>query len=340
MRNILILTPFYPPNVGGAETFTEGLVKESSKCHNITVLTFQPFKKKSSPYEELSNSLRIYRLPWLIKQSGAWSGVSLKNMFSVIPQMAWKSVSLSLKNKYDIIHAQGLLSGLVAVLLKKLFPCKVYITLLALYGFSGQSSLFKNICKFIFSNCDVVFVEGANGKFDVAQVCDFRKIKQFSHWCDQNIFCPPETRSSNKINVLFVGRPIPEKGRHIIEEAERILNNPKYQFVYAENISYAVLPKLYQMAHIVVIPSLYPEGYSRVVIESASCGCALITSDKGSLPEMVRGWGIEINPTPQEFAYQIQKVHLDTAGKQAYDYAVKNFSPKNAEVFINEYSHR
>ncbi len=92
------------------------------------------------------------------------------------------------------------------------------------------------------------------------------------------------------------------------------------------------------MADVIVIPSLYPEGYSRVVIESASCGCAVITSNKGSLPEMVKEFGQSIEPTPIKFAVAIPDKFLKDWQEMAFNYAKVNFSSKNAEVFLNEYN--
>ena len=343
-KNILILTPFYLPNIGGAETFANELCNEASKWNHVTVLTFQPLKQTAKNCEEYyykEGFLKVYRMKWLIKQSQSWKGVGLKNALSVMPLMVLNAILLFVKNKYDIIHSQGLLSGLVGVFLKKLFKRKLFLTLLALYEFEKWSGIRLWIAKFILNNCDIIFVEGKNGKKDIESISNENKIRIFQHWANQDVFYPPRERRRDKIVILFVGRPIPEKGRHIIEEAEVILNDPKYEFIYVENISQSELAKIYQMAHIVVVPSLYAEGFSRVVAEAASCGCALITSNRGSLPEMIipiqGNWCIE--PTPEKFAQAI--INLSTInnkqGEKAGIMAKKYFSVKNAEVFLNEY---
>jgi len=238
------------------------------------------------------------------------------------------------------VHGQGLLSGFVAVLLKRIFKVKAFVTLLALYDFKTWKGIRKATARFILNNCDIIFVEGENGKNDLEGLCDERihgKIRIFQHWCDHDLFKPPANRPNDKIRVLFVGRPIKEKGKHIIEEAERLLNNPKYEFIYVENVEVEKLAELYKLAHICVVPSLYSEGYSRVVAESASCGCAVITSDRGSLPEMVDIWGISIDPTAENFANTIRN-HEWINGIWAYGHAKAHFNPKNAETFLNEYN--
>lgn len=309
-KKILILTPFPPNGCGGAETFVKELIKEASKTNWVTLCTLKKRKK-------------------------AWKGTGVLNLFSVFPILTLKTLLLTFQIRIDILHAQGLISGLIAVLLKKVFKIKAYITLLALYDF--ESRKLHRFAKFVLSNCDVVFVEGINGKNNIRGLCEDSKIRIFYHWIDQQIFKPPKQRDKEKIRVLFVGRPIPEKGKHIVQEAEKLLDN-KYEFKYIENVTYEELPKNYQWADIVVVPSLYPEGFTRVVAEGASCGCAIITSNKGSLPEQVKDFGISINPEGKELADCLKSIDINLYQKKSLDYATKNFTSKNFEAFENEYN--
>ena len=352
-KKILILTPFYPPNIGGAESFIEGLAKEASKCCHVSVLTFHPFLRKSKKFEQSKSSegsLKVYRMNWLVKHSKAWQGVSLKNALSVIPQMALKSIFLCVKERPKIVHAQGLLTCLVGVFLKKIFRCKLYLTLLALYDFESKGKIFQSVSKWIFKNCDIIFCEGKNAIRDVAGMYkkDYTKhgylkarFKIFNHWVDQEVFKPPvKPRTKKKIKILFVGRPIKKKGIHVIKAAEEAINDKRMEFNYVENVPFEDLPKYYQSNHVLVIPSLYSEGFTRVVAESASCGCALIVSNRGSLPEMVEPFGWVINQ--HDFMRVLKGLlivpeEVDKMSKLSLEYARENFSPKNAEVFLNEY---
>ena len=135
-KKILILTPFFSPEIGGAEVFTEQLAKESAKWFPTSVLTYQPFRTKAPSYEEYYYSkghLRIYRVKWLVAPSKAWRGTTLINVFLTFPRLMLKSFVLFRKERFDIIHAQGLIAGMIAVLLAKVYRCKVFLTLLALY---------------------------------------------------------------------------------------------------------------------------------------------------------------------------------------------------------------
>lgn len=346
-KSVLILTPHFG-NPGGAETFTDLLCKEASKWFNITLLTFQPFQKREPSYQETykrRGSLKIYRISWLIRPSSVWAGTGLRNLLCTLPQLLIWGIIRCSRKKFDAVHAQGLIAGAVAVILRRFFNVrsKVFITLLALYSFNQRPNWFNSIAKFILKNCDIIFVEGKGGEQDIEGFeIPAEKIRRFQHWVGEE-FKPPKTRLNDKIRVLFIGRPIKEKGRHIVEAAERILNNSKYEFHYVDNVPHEELPRYYQMAHVVCVPSLYAEGFSRVVAEGASCGCAVITSDRGSLPEMVIGYGRAVEPTAEDFAVEIQGLKENEDWRKAAQGAAlifsrKIFGPHNADVFIDEYA--
>ena len=55
------------------------------------------------------------------------------------------------------------------------------------------------------------------------------------------------------------------------------------------------LVELYNMARVFVFPSLY-EGFGLPLLEAAACGCPIITSDRGSIPEVMGSAAIYVNP--------------------------------------------
>jgi len=342
-RKILIITPFHLPNIGGAESFVDGLEEAAKKWFDVTTLTFQPFEGKAQKYEEYyykRGSLRIHRIGWPIRHGRLWQGFGLINALIIAPRLAINASLLALHGKYDIVHAQGLISAFVGVWLKKIFKIKLFVTLLALYDFNERTRVFKWLVRFTLRQCDTIFVEGKNGRKDIEKLVSKKKIVIFNHWVNQDIFKPGTVRCFDKIRVLYIGRAIPIKGRHIIEGAERLLNNPKYEFTYVENTPFKDLPKLYQDHHIVCVPSLYSEGYSRVVAEAVSCGCHVISSNRGSLPEMIEMIGEAIEPTARNFAKQIEyeTTILQCIDEVSLGFAKDNFNQNNSRAFLNEYT--
>lgn len=345
-KKILILSPFYPPNIGGAETFCKGLVDSLDK-HDVYVLTYRPFDNKplrtTPEIEEVysnfkEGSLIVNRLKWWIKQDKAWAGNSIKNFISVLPNMLINSFYIIKNFEPDIIFCLGLNSAVIGTILKNIFKIDTRCILLALYDFSKKPNIFKFIAKEVLNNMDKVFVEGETGKEDLRCLKISTHVVKFQHWCDQTKFKPKDTSKRECFNVLFVGRPIKEKGIDLIKSVEKNISLKNVRFHYVENVPYKDLPKYYQMADVVVIPSLYSEGFPRVVIEAASSGCAIISSDRGALPELVSPFGMVESPTYTCFnnaiCYLAYKNNAVTYKIKALNYALQNFSPKNAEVFL------
>ncbi|MBI5804906.1 glycosyltransferase family 4 protein [candidate division TA06 bacterium] len=77
------------------------------------------------------------------------------------------------------------------------------------------------------------------------------------------------------------------------------------EFIARENISSRVLvresvakehlPHYYAAADVFVFPSLY-EGFGLPALEAMACGCPVIAADNSSIPEVVSGAGIMIDP--------------------------------------------
>jgi glycosyltransferase involved in cell wall biosynthesis len=316
-KKILIITPFYYPNIGGAETFTNDLVSEIRKHHEVRVCTIDWGSNKT------------------------FKGVGIKQFLDVFPNLYLSARKAVQKYEFDEVWGIGLQSCVIAVLSKvKIKKC----ILLALYDFEKRPFWFKWICGSFLRKMEKVFVEGERGKKDILSLgIPSSKITTFQHWCDHEIFKPQKNYKNGwHFVVLFVGRPIHEKGKHIIQQVERELKDYKdMRFIYVENVKFENLTQYYQMADVVCVPSLYSEGIPRVVIESASCGCALIVSNRGTLPELVKdkGIGFCVGPTVEEFKQHILKLYQDrillsSLREKAYQYSRIFYTNKNAEVFL------
>lgn len=96
--------------------------------------------------------------------------------------------------------------------------------------------------------------------------------------------------------LLIVGRPAKKQddSRYVARSLEL-----KSRVVFREDVTYEQLPGVYSNADIFVWPSLY-EGWAFPVQEAMACGCPVIVSDAGALPEVVKDAGI-IVPLGNEF---------------------------------------
>jgi glycosyltransferase involved in cell wall biosynthesis len=119
--------------------------------------------------------------------------------------------------------------------------------------------------------------------------------------------------NSPKVRFGYIGRLVESKGvREAIEafrsagiESDFMIagkGNPKYiEECRAKAVNAAVSfsgykapPDFFSAIDVLVVPSIWPEAFGRVVIEAASAGIPSIVSDRGGLPELVderkTGW--------------------------------------------------
>jgi glycosyltransferase involved in cell wall biosynthesis len=118
---------------------------------------------------------------------------------------------------------------------------------------------------------------------------------------DQSTDVPP---------ILLVGR----KGWLFDETTAKInqlgLGN---RIIWRDDISDALLPAVYNLASILVLPSFY-EGFGFPALEAMACGTVPIVSNRSSLPEVVGDVGLMINPDdPTELAQAMHHALTDSA---------------------------
>ena len=263
----------------------------------------------------------------LAKKTVEWQGLNFSK--GTITTLRMLKSLYKMPKDYKHVYALGIIASFCCVLLRK----KYNAIILALYDFTKP-----NMITNILNRAEKVFVEGNKGEIEMYRLgVSLDKIVKFQHWCDQFRFAYKEKKNFN-MKVLFIGRPIKIKGRHIIEECQKLTEGIDYEYI--ENAPYEDLASHYQMADVVVVPSLYSEGFSRVVIEAASCGCAVISSNRGALPEMVSPFGKCIEPTPENFATELNKLKfnrtaLEKLQRNTAIYALKHFNEKNANCFYS-----
>jgi glycosyltransferase involved in cell wall biosynthesis len=75
------------------------------------------------------------------------------------------------------------------------------------------------------------------------------------------------------------------------------------QIVFTGFVPQAHLVTLYNLAEMFILPSLY-EGFGFPPLEAMACGCPVIVSDRGSLPEVVGGAALLIDPESEDSIVQ------------------------------------
>jgi glycosyltransferase involved in cell wall biosynthesis len=91
------------------------------------------------------------------------------------------------------------------------------------------------------------------------------------------------------IILLIVGSNFYNSGIVSPYEAklQRLAEDIKDKIVFTGYVDYSEMPKIYNIADVVVLPSMWEEPAGMTIIEAMSCGKAVITTVSGGIPEYV-----------------------------------------------------
>lgn len=377
-KGILMLTPFYRPNIGGVETHLDDLCEYlRNNEYNVFVNTYQPLTTKESgkPVEKKKN-LEIRRMGWFGHNLfPKFEPYPLIEFIYLTPGLLLFSLFFMLRNhkKIDLIHAHGFNGALIAKILSKVFRKKSVVSTHAVYNFSEGSLFAKNV-RWVLSSFDKIIALTDLSKNDILTTgIPEEKITTYCHWVDQEMFSPMDKKSCRKklnlkdnFHVLFIGRYIEKKGILVLVKASKKFDE-KVKFIFIgdgpllneiEQLSKKqkniinigpingprIISQYYNSADVFVVPSLYDEPFGRVVAESLSCGTPVIVSKRGSLPTIVdKSVGFIVEPNSKNISGAIKTLNEDPKKlkeleKKCRKYALDNFGLKNAELFDNIYT--
>jgi glycosyltransferase involved in cell wall biosynthesis len=364
-KTILHLTPFFPPNIGGVETHLSDLVKETSKEYKIIVLTYSPIttKAKYKTFEK-SKNIEIHRYPWIGGNLfHKFEKHPIINLIYLTPYLLIRSILflLSSPKKIDTIHSHGINSAIIGIFLKNIFKIKKHISsIYSTYDNVPLNSFGTKFMVYVLNKTDKVLTQSLQSQKQLIKLgVKKEKIDLYRHWIDLKQF-KPQKINKKIFSIIFIGRLIPQKGALLLAKiATRI---PKINFLFVGdgpdyqklkqyskkykniklygNIPYAKLQQYYNLANAFCIPSLYKEGWGRVIMEALACGLPVIASNKGAITEVINSSvGIIVKPTFHNLKEAILKMQKDYQKyqKNCRPYALKNFSTKSVSLITKYY---
>ena len=376
-KSILILTPFYRPNIGGVESYLSDL-SEYLKAHGfaVYVLTYQPLTTRvKAPAYEARDNLKIRRINW--------PGYNLFHRLEPYPLLEFIYLTpclfvytffllLAGQKDFDVIHAQGLNAAFITRILAKVFHKRAVMSTCAVYNLK-IGYLFSRIVRWTLSGMDKILALGEYSKKELLSIgVPAAKVEAYGLWVDQSQYVSKDKQAARekvglkaKFIVLFVGRFIKIKGIEALIEAARrlekainfvfvgdqgpLLNYLEKEAVRQDNvilikgISGLELVPYYQAADLLVVPSLYDEAFGKVIIEALSCGTPVIGSSRGAIPNIINNSvGRIIEPKAESIAREIDYMYrnpevLAKITANCRVYAEDNFGEKNIEVITKSY---
>jgi len=156
---------------------------------------------------------------------------------------------------------------------------------------------------------------------------------------DTDIFRPMAVPRSGSFTVAYAGRICPEKRiADFLKIAEKmkdiefiIAGSKNMEVKFPENVRYLSklpfekMPEFYNMADLLVLPSI-TEGFPSVILEAYACEKPVLVT-REAFPEELRLFGAiaDLNDFEQKIK-ELQKADLKTIGKEARAYVKESFS--------------
>ncbi|HET7098879.1 MAG TPA: glycosyltransferase family 4 protein [Patescibacteria group bacterium] len=374
MKEILVVSIGFSPNLGGIETHFDDLVKAlDDRGWKTWVLTYMPIttKVKAKLYEKRGNNIKILRVPWFGNLFYKLVGNPILEFIYLVPGLFFAlPFFLLVKGKnIKVIDSHGLIAGFISVFWGKIFSKRIITTTHSIYNFPKRG-FYRNFSFWIFNNSNKVLTLSKQSRKEILELgIPENKINVFKYWIDLNKF--QEIKNAKKIlswddnfTVLFVGRLVPEKGIIELLSAASMWNKKielrlagggpleneirkmakKYRNIfYLGAISQHELPKYYSAADLLIVPSVSEEGFGRVILESLACETPVLGSNRGAIPEAMDstvGKLIDISPDTikesVEYFYSNPR-ELNKLSKNARKYALKNFSENNIRQIMDSF---
>ncbi len=363
-KGILIISPFFSPNIGGVETHLDDLTSLLAKTYRVYVHTYTPLTTSNTKFQlvEKHKNLTIYRHRWI--------GQNLFHKLEKYPilQFVYLTPLLFLhtffwlatnQKKISTIHSHGFNAAFIGLFVSIFFKKRHIISTHAVYDHLSSSKLLTYV---IDNSYKTLTLSLASQKQLISWGINKAKLAVYRYWIDLEIFKPRSPKTKH-FSILFVGRLIEKKGVKLLVKIATSMPNIDFIFIgtgplstYLKNlapkhnnikflgkIDNKYLPRYYSQSHLTCVPSLYQEGFGRVVMESVACGTPVLASNLGGLPEALdSSVAILVKPTFTNLTRSIKKLSSDLSfytsfKKSCRHYALVNFSTDNIKGITKYY---
>lgn len=361
---VLLICPFYPPNLGGVEThlqlLTEYLV---SKKMSTTVLTYRPLTSSVDylPLER-QNHLTVHRFWWV--GGNIFDKLTPYPLFQflyIVPTLLLRSLFWSFVHpkEFDVIHAHGFAAAFITRIIGLFHPEKrKIVSTHYIYKTLNAKGLYGRLFKWVVGGFDKILLVSKESQAELESLgLPRHKMSVFHQWA------PGRKLSDTKLDILkayelsdcailravFVGRIIRMKG--IFEILKVAKKTPNIQYVVigdgpdmaeltlavnkASLSNFCLLGRkspqevfdILSISDLLLLPSLSPEGQPMVIMEALSAGIPAIVTNRGSAKEMIdKTVGIVIEPTVKEIVKVLNKLTKSPRQLHQMSKATKKYS--------------
>jgi glycosyltransferase involved in cell wall biosynthesis len=355
-----ILMPIlhYPPVIGGFEIFSQNIAERISKTEDVFVITS---RVKNAPDQEQKGKLGIIRTsPRILKN------LSYTKPWFIFGAMIWilfKSRSLIKSEEIDLIHAQGFLSGIIGLVLKKVTKIPYLLTIQSADFSVYHPRLNINIIKKVYQKLEKTVFKNANYCHAVSNYLanhikqyGVGKIKMIPNGVNWEKFNPDINKKTTrralgfdaKNLIVCVSRLEHKNGTHDLIAAAKYLQDFDFKIIICGsgsekeklqtmiqdlnlgdrifllgNIPHGELPKYVACADIFVRPSL-AEGFGIVFLEAMAAKLAVIGTPVGGIPDFIRNNETGLLCEPGNPEDIAKKIKILLTDKELYQELIDN----------------
>jgi len=339
-ENILVLTTCYPlSNMDISAIFLKSLYQAMLRTGKVQVTVLAADHEDVDSYFDnqlVKQGLKIKRYRYFFRKwqillygDAALSNINRNPLSALLLpplllSLFFHSLLELVRGKYSIIHAHwSLPTGLIAVILGKIFNLPVMVTSHGgdVYGLRGSLNSFLQ--KWVFSEADIVNAVSSPVMKEIKSLAPQAHVMVKSMGVDEDLFCPVDDAkfqlgiaNDSKV-LLFVGRFSEKKGVEYLLEAAEILKQEindfqilligkgnleeKIRKIIEEKklwdvvsiigmVENSKLPIYYSAADLLVVPSVVDvggqEGLPVTIMEGLLCGKKIVTTKVGGIVEL------------------------------------------------------
>ena len=345
---ILFVTPFYPPDKGGIADHVHELVRIISKRHEVSVVTNVPSTSLQDLQEDyviripsitppsIIESLSSFRIPLMIKPL-------IKRIDDFQPNIihahghhypiTWLAASIAKIKRIPFVMT---LHGMYALYADKSFMEEVFnhtIFKWLILNSNAIIALTPTMVSYVRKYGPVsrifvipngidlkVYLNNRSKKFEYRKKYGlnmdkiivlyrgrFVGVKGFSEFVDSIAMLNCETEIRNRVLFLLIGAgPLKD---YAVQKISNYDNVVIFDWIPEEKKH-----ELYIASDILVLPSKWYEAFSIVALEGMAAGLYLIVSQRGSLPDVTKGYARKAylnSISPRDIANCLRKVILN-----------------------------
>lgn len=338
-----MVSDFFYPNTGGVEAhilqLSQGLMKLG---HKIIVITHVYGDRVGVRY--LPNGLKVYYLPILLypKQNIIWP---------LIYHTLSYTRQILLREQIDIVHGHSIFSPLAHEVMfhAKSLGIKTVFTDHSLFGFDDIGAIIHTHCvRASLWQCNHIICVSQVGRENEALQLKigpekFVPLTVIPNAVDTYVFCPdPDRRDPNKITIIVNSRLVYRKGIDLLAAAipriccldsrvqfiiagdgpKRVLlqdavdsNNLRSRITFLGSVPHSRVRDILVKGDIFLNTSLI-EAFCMAVVEAASCGLQVVSTNVGGLPSVLPSELIKLtDPNVESLVLGVQEALDNLAAK-------------------------